>query len=273
MRPSYLAAAVALVAAAAGLCWYAFGQRDDQGERAESDRKAVEEPVPRPVPRRKWPAPAPSPAGTNFADVLKAARGWLDKDAETGAAASKAWGAQSGPLIKLIRRDPERAREFLEYLGAAEDADAALYAARVLPFVWAAGFDARLAASAKGDGPLLSRRIALIGLRGRGPDAALAVAEVAAKAKDPTLRADATQGLAAFLLDPALARQRSTLREPVVGNLGHDAAPVRLAALRALLAERRPVDDEAVRQRLGTMAQKESDQVARAYAQRLLQRR
>ena len=162
MRPSYLAAAVALVAAAAGLCWYVFGQRDD-GERAESDRKALEEPVLRPTPRRTWPAPAPSPTGTNFADVLKAARGWLDKDAETGAAAAAAWGAQSGPLIKLIRRDPARARELLEYLGAAEDADAALYAARVLPFVWAEGFDAHLAAMAKGDRPLLSPRIALIG--------------------------------------------------------------------------------------------------------------
>jgi hypothetical protein len=94
---------------------------------------------------------------------------------------------------------------------------------------------------------------------------------VASTASDTVLRAHATEELASHLADPAALPESRAMLDAVRGNLEHEEAAVRLAALRALLASRRPLGAEWIE--LLRKLEKDDDDRVRRYATRLIKRR
>ncbi len=191
-------------------------------------------------------------------------------DEKAEAEARKEWRVMYRRLLNAVRADGRTARRYLAWLGSLDDEKTALYLARVLPLVFVEGFEEHLIETATGDGPVLERRAALVGLRARGLAAAAATGQVAAGAKETVLRADATAELALHLPDPSVITKSRDLAKIVADNLSHDEASVRRAAVIALLAARQPLMPErreAVRKLLN-----DADERIRPLAKKLVQR-
>jgi len=211
--------------------------------------------------------------------ALEQARSWLDErdaarragDREAEETARARWDVERSALIMRLQRDTQGAVELLGVLGTWEDEQAALYLARVLPFLWGDGFEAHLIRRVTGGGPVQERRAAMVGLYGRGLRAAVALGEVAQNEEDVVLRADATQHLAGHLTDPLVAPRLNELRATVSSNLEHEDVSVRGAAVMTLAASREKLPADTV-EILNRLSSSDPDDRVRHLAAHLLRR-
>lgn len=224
------------------------------------------------------PRDGPGTSSALFERTYEEAERWIaarraakaDDDELAEASARAEWEVARKRLLGALKRDLEQAKRFLAWLGRQEDAETALYIGRVLPFVWADGFEGHLLRTLQSAAPVLERRLALVGLRGRGLAAAKAITRVADEAEDTTLRAHATEEIASHVGDPHAAPSRGAMHETATKNLADPEAAVRRAALVVLISDRRPLTEEqlaAVRARL-----EDPDRKIRQLASALLKR-
>ena len=177
----------------------AGGARPPEPERRArrgSTRPGDREPVPIETRAERSALPVPP----LYEESLSEARKWFERrrearkqdDEKAEEEARREWDVSRRRLLNAVRANGREARRFLAWLGTLDDDRDALYLARVLPFVFVEGFEEHLIATATGDGPVLERRAAPVGLRARGLAAATATGEVAAQARETALRADAS---------------------------------------------------------------------------------
>jgi hypothetical protein len=221
------------------------------------------------------------PSSAELADLLEAtrleARRWLDarraaKGADDRGAEEEArarWDEARRALLAAVREDAESAAALLRALAEMEDEEEEFALARLLPFVFADGFEAHLVATLTSAGPVRARRLALVALRGRGLPAADATLRVAAQESDALLRAEATDELGAHLADPVVRPLTGRIHEVLSARLGDEDAGARRAALRALLAARQPPADPGQREAVGRIARADPDAELRRLAEAL----
>lgn len=307
MRTRPLVTAAALLCAAAGAAWLALRPATDNRAVPLVDRPAPDAPrgrVPaaterggQPPPRAEVAAPsgaapaareagpsagaAPTPTIAERVEATRVeARRWLDarRAAEAGDdraaedAARARWEVARKGLLGAVRDDLGASVSLLDALSAMPAEDEAFAIGRLLPFLFADGFEAHLVRTLVGSGPLRARRLALVALRGRGLAAADATERVAAVEPEPVLRSEATDELGTHLTDPVVRPRTARIHATLTARLTDADPGVRRAAVRALLAARQAPASAAQEAEVRRLAAEDPDTSLRAMAAALRDR-
>lgn len=309
MRARPLLAAAALLCAAAGAAWLLLPTAthhpaDPSLDPASPTASATGAPAPAATPARP-PAPAAPgvvPAGASagregpaagatppvaprtLEERVEAARldarQWLDARAAAKAANDRAaedaararWEVVRKDLLQAVRDDFGASVALLDALTQMTSEDEAFAIGRLLPFLFADGFEAHLVRTLAGPGPLRARRLALVALRGRGLVAADATERVAAADPEPVLRGEATDELGTHLTDPLVRPRTARIHATVTARLADADPGVRRAAVRALLAGRQGPASEEQEIAVRRISTDDPDASLRAMATALLAR-
>jgi hypothetical protein len=224
--------------------------------------------------------PTPDNVRAQFKKSFVDARVWINArrdarrvdDIEAEEKSLTVWIENRNAIVETIRSNVGYASTFLADASAWEDSMAALYLAPVLSLVRVPGFEKRLSAIVLSDGaPTQKRRIALIGLRGRGGSAATIVDQVARLSSSDVLCSQATEELGFYLEEQGTLDGCHQYLETLAVNLEHPALEVRLAGVRSLLKTSGALPG-FVRTQLGKTVAIESDEGVREMARRILAR-